>query len=80
MDAKKYARSEWSVDIHVKAAVIIMTILDKMIQLGIIQLSVWSIVQKKNNVDISANGHAFNAKMDSLKDISKTVKKLLQKL
>jgi hypothetical protein len=40
VDAKKYARSEWSVDIHVKAAVIIMTILDKMIQLGIIQLSV----------------------------------------
>jgi hypothetical protein len=30
-------------------------------------------------VDTSANGNAFNAKMDSLKDISKTVKKLSQK-
>lgn len=30
-------------------------------------------------MDTSANGNAFNAKMDSFKDISKTVKKLSQK-
>jgi hypothetical protein len=30
-------------------------------------------------VDTSANGNAFNAKMDSFKDISKTVMKLFQK-
>jgi hypothetical protein len=31
-------------------------------------------------VDISAKGYVINAKMDNLKGISKTVKKLFQKL